>query len=244
MKKVLLYCFSFLLLLQCQSPIEETNSLVFKVNTFDVPNNQMEVLFSIQNQTPEVWEGGAWSLHWNQFFGSIKPKSLPEGISIKSTQNSQYWVLNFGEEYSLNPGEQLEFSALQYGIMTRLVMGPVGFFVHNTKTGHNFDLAHTVLWKDAQGLENLNIPSTADRYSNYEGIEPLAKEALHWIVPTPQKMEFNQGSYPLIETLRLNFNSFEVDGTFLSDQLQKGLGLKLLSNKVPRRKFKSEKIPL
>jgi hypothetical protein len=107
MKKILLYCFTFLLLLQCQSPIEETNPLVFKVNTFDVPNNQMEVHFSIQNQTQEVWEGGAWSLHWNQFFGSIKPESLPEGMSIKQTQNSQYWVLNFGEEYSLNPGEQL-----------------------------------------------------------------------------------------------------------------------------------------
>ena len=105
MKKVLLYCFTFLLLLQCQSPIKEANPLVFKVNTFDVPNNQMEVLFSIQNQTQEVWEGGAWSLHWNQFFGFIKPESLPGGMSIKPTQNSQYWILNFGEEYSLNPGD-------------------------------------------------------------------------------------------------------------------------------------------
>jgi hypothetical protein len=190
MKKVLLYCFTFLLLLQCQSPIEETNPLVFKVNTFDVPNNQMEVLFSIQNQTQEVWEGGA-SGHCIgiNFLVLLNRRAFPSGMSIKPTQNSQYWVLNFGEEYSLNPGEQLEFSVLQSGIMTRLVMGPVGFFVHNAKTDHSFDLAHTVLWKDAQGLENLNIPTAAERYSTYEGIEPLAKEALHWIVPTPQKME-------------------------------------------------------
>ena len=243
MKKVLLYCFTFLLLLQCQSPIEETNPLVFKVNTFDVPNNQMEVLFNIQNQTQEVWEGGAWSLHWNQFFGSIKPESLPEGMSIKPTQNSQYWVLNFGEEYSLNPGEQLEFSVLQSGIMTRLVMGPVGFFVHNAKTDHSFDLAHTVLWKDAQGLENLNIPTAADRYSTYEGIEPLAKEALHWIVPTPQKMEFKEGNYPLTETLRLNFGSFEVDRAFLSKQLQKGLRLKIALEQSTEAEIQLRKNP-
>ncbi len=243
MKKVLLYCFTFLLLLQCQSPIEETNPLVFKVNTFDVPNNQMEVLFSIQNQTQEVWEGGAWSLHWNQFFGSIKPESLPEGMSIKPTQNSQYWVLNFGEEYSLNPGEQLEFSVLQSDIMTRLVMGPVGFFVHNAKTDHSFDLAHTVLWKDAQGLENLNIPTAADRYSTYEGIEPLAKEALHWIVPTPQKMEFKEGNYPLTETLRLNFGSFEVDRAFLSKQLQKGLRLKIALEQSAEAEIQLRKNP-
>ena len=243
MKNLLLSYFTLLLLLQCQSPLEETNPLVFKVNIFDVPKNQMEVLFSIHNSTPEVWEGGAWSLHWNQFFGSIKPESLPEGISIKPTQNSQYWVLNFGEEYSLNPGEQLEFSVLQSGIMTRLVMGPVGFFVHNAKTGHNFDLAHTVLWKDAQGIENLNIPSAADRYSSYEGIEPLEKEALNWIVPTPQKMEFNQGSYPLTETLRLNFNSFEVDGTFLSDQLQNGLGLKIALEQSAEAEIQIRKNP-
>ena len=52
----------------------------------------MEIKFRITNPTQEVWEGGQWSLHWNQFNGSIIPGTLPEGIDLVPTKNNQYWI--------------------------------------------------------------------------------------------------------------------------------------------------------
>jgi len=243
MKKALLFTLSLFILLGCQSSLKETPPLVFQIKTFDVPNNQMQVQFSLYNPTEEVWEGGQWSLHWNQFSGSIKPESLPSGMSVQPTKNSQYWMLNFGADYSLKPGERMKFSLTQSGIMTRLVMGPVGFFVHNAKTGNTYDLAHSVLWKDTEGIENLNIPTAAERYASYEGIEPLPKEALHWIIPTPQLMEVKEGSFPLKETLTLNFGSFEAQKDFLTQQLQKGLRLKLVEEQSAEATVQIKKNP-
>ncbi|MGA1151070.1 MAG: hypothetical protein ACO3UL_08290, partial [Flavobacteriaceae bacterium] len=58
----------------------------FTVNAFDVPNGVMEVSFAIKNPSQETWEGGQWTLHWNQFSGKIQPESLPEGMSLAPTK--------------------------------------------------------------------------------------------------------------------------------------------------------------
>jgi len=55
MKKALLFTLSLFILLGCQSSLKETPPLVFQIKTFDVPNNQMQVQFSLYNPTEEVW---------------------------------------------------------------------------------------------------------------------------------------------------------------------------------------------
>ena len=71
MKKIIVSSFVILLLIQCKAPNNNSTPIEFIINQFDVPNNQMEIKFRITNPTQEVWEGGQWSLHWNQFIGSI-----------------------------------------------------------------------------------------------------------------------------------------------------------------------------
>ena len=133
--------------------------IVFTINHFDLANNKMEVTFSITNPTQNIWEGEQWSLHWNQFSGSIQPESLPKGIELESTKNSQYWILKFGPSYSLNPGESFKFTVIESGIMNRLVMGPVGFFVRDDQNNELIDLKSTIVWEQAKGIEDLDIPS-------------------------------------------------------------------------------------
>ena len=87
----------------------------------------MEVTFELINNSNEIWEEGKWELNWNQFSGNLDKKSLPDGIKIIPTKNIQYYRLSFGPSFSISPGEKFSFSAIQKGIMRRLVMGPVGF---------------------------------------------------------------------------------------------------------------------
>ena len=103
---------------------------------------------------------GKWSLHWNSIFGETVPESLPEGMKYTYVNGQQYLILAFGEQYSLKPNENLSFSFTQRGIIPRLAMGPSGFFVRNEKTQTSIDLESEILWKNAKGIEGLNLPSS------------------------------------------------------------------------------------
>ena len=140
MKKTLFICFVFVLFIQCQIPKNKTTPIVFTINQFDVHNNQMEVSFSITNPTEHIWKGGAWSLHWNSIFGETIPESLPQGMKYTYVSGQQYLILEFGEQYSLKPNENLSFTVKQKGIIPRVALGPQGFFVHDAKTQNNIDL--------------------------------------------------------------------------------------------------------
>ena len=229
MKKYLWAVLACYLLTQCQSPNSETIPVIFTIDTFDVPNNQMEVTFSITNSSNTPWDGGTWSLHWNSIFGEIIIETLPEGIEYTYVDGQQYLILAFGEQYSLKPNENLRFSVKQKGIIPRLAMGPMGFFVHNDKTKTNTDLESKIIWKKAKGIEGLNLPSAADRYKTYEALEILSKNELDWVIPKPEKQIFNS-EYRIPSDLNFNLNGFEIDINFIKKRLQEGLTIKVNSD--------------
>jgi len=222
MKNFLLLLFTCCLLTQCQSINTENTSVTFTIDSFDVAKNQMEVTFSITNPTDSKWEGGNWSLHWNSIFGETIPESLPEGMEYTYVDGQQYLILAFGEQYSLKPNEKLIFSAKQKGIIPRLAMGPMGFFVHLEKTQTNIDLTSEIVWENAKGIEELNIPSAADRYATYEALELVDKEKLDWVIPSPQK-QIITGNYRTPSALNFDLSGFEIDADFIKKRLQEGL---------------------
>ena len=227
MKTKILPLLAFVLFINCQPTSSSDSELTFTIDHFDVPNNQMEITIEITNPTAEVWEGGQWSLHWNQFSGVLKPESLPEDIRILPTKNRQYWQLEFGASHTLNPGASLRFSVTQSDIMRRLVMGPLGFFVHSNTSNKNYDLKSVVHWENAKGVTDLNLPSAKDRYGTYEGITSLDTSALHWVVPTPKKTDVKENYRPYPKSLLIDFGSFNEDTSFLLNHFQKGLKLEV-----------------
>ena len=222
MRNFLLLLLTCCLLTQCQSINTENTSVTFTIDSFDVANNQMEVTFSITNPTESTWDGGNWSLHWNSIFGETIPESLPEGMEYTYVGGQQYLILVFGEQYSLKPNEKLIFSAKQKGIIPRLAMGPLGFFVHLEKTQTNIDLTSEIVWENAKGIEELNIPSAADRYATYEALELVDKEKLDWVIPSPQKQIISR-NYRTPTALNFDLSGFEIDTDFIKKRLQEGL---------------------
>ena len=112
-------------------------------------------------------------------------------------------------------------------------MGPVGFFIHDKKNNTLHDLESKIIWQNAKGLENLNIPSAADRYSKYEGIETLPKEELHWVIPTPSKIVLQDENFDFPESLNIDFGNFKNDHEFLKTYLQKDLSINLTYSDEP-----------
>ncbi len=222
MRNFLLLLLICCLLTQCQSINTENTSVTFTIDSFDVANNQMEVTFSITNPTESTWDGGNWSLHWNSIFGETIPESLPEGMEYTYVDGQQYLILVFGEQYSLKPNEKLIFSAKQKEIIPRLAMGPLGFFVHLEKTQTNIDLTSEIVWENAKGIEELNIPSAADRYATYEALELVDKEKLDWVIPSPQKQIISR-NYRTPTALNFDLSGFEIDTDFIKKRLQEGL---------------------
>ena len=225
MKNFLLLVFISTFLIQCKPKEKKTSKIQFHINNFDFNNNQMEVTFELVNNSNQIWEEGKWELNWNQFSGDIDKKSLPNGIKLIPTKNIQYYRLSFGDSFSISPGDKFSFSAIQKGIMKRLVMGPVGFFVHDQKNGKFHDLESKIIWQNAKGLESLNIPSAADRFLKYEGIKTLPKEELHWVIPTPSKIILQDQKFGFPKSLNIDFGNFKNDHEFLKNYLQKGLSI-------------------
>ncbi len=226
MRTFLYSILAFILLIQCKVPNVDNNpDIRYIINAFDVEKNKMEVTFELINSSDRIWNGGDWTLHWNQFSGSIQQESLPEGIDIISTKNSQYWQLQFGSSFSLKPGGKLKFSAVQKGIMSRLVMGPIGFFVHLSNSNQLYDLNSQIFWESAIGVKDLNIPSANERYAYYEDIAPLPKSELHWVIPTPKKSEWKGNYIDFPRSLTFDFGSFEEHAEFLKTRLKTGLDI-------------------
>ena len=225
MKNFLFLVFISTFLIQCKPKEKKTSKIQFHINNFDFNNDQMEVTFELVNNSNQIWEEGKWELNWNQFSGDIDEKSLPNGIKLIPTKNIQYYRLSFGDSFSISPGDKFSFSAIQKGIMKRLVMGPVGFFVHDQKNGKFHDLESKIIWQNAKGLESLNIPSAADRFLKYEGIKTLPKEELHWVIPTPSKIILQDQKFGFPKSLNIDFGNFKIDHEFLKNYLQKGLSI-------------------
>lgn len=159
--------------------------LDYTIVAFDIENDEMQVIFELTNATNHHFSAHEWSLHWNQIIGKIKPQSLPNGIDFEWVNGNSYFVLKFGSEWNLKAGEKIKFQVTKQGIMSRLALGPTGVFIVQNETP--YDITTNVHWKNARGVEYLNLPTARSRFHKFEHISRLSKESLKWVLPTPAK---------------------------------------------------------
>ena len=190
--KVYLILFLSFVLICCKKPTHGNIQMTFTIDQFDVTNDKMNVNIIIENNSFMDLRGGAWELHWNQMKGFVQVESLAEGIDFEWINGAHYFVLKFDKQWSLPPGESIQFSIQQKGIMDRIAMGPVGVFI--VMDDETLAVTTDVEWRKAKGLENLSIPTAQDRYATMEGLKKLEKTELNWIVPSPNHLFFD-GSF-------------------------------------------------
>lgn len=169
--------------LSCSPKDKSIAVLDYTIEKIDIKNNSMDVVFTITNLTSIDFKEKEWSLHWNQILGEPLAESIPEGIDFERVNGNSYFILKFGSPWSLGVGESISFRMVTKGVMNRLPLGPRGAFV--VTSNQSIDLHTNIYWQEAEGLEELNLPTAKTRYQKLENVNSLPIDSIAWIVPSP-----------------------------------------------------------
>ena len=180
-----------ILITSCNSNNSVIN-VTYEIN--EMRDGSFDATFSINN-TSGVDLNSPWSLHWNQQSSMVDSDNLPENIIYEYVGGQYYNILSFGSKYILPKKSSLSVDIGQRGDVNRISDLPVGGFV--TTNNNIIPVEFEYNWKNAKGIENLNSPSSTDRYNKFISSTLLNKSELDLIVPTPSNIIFNEGEVEL-----------------------------------------------
>ena len=188
----------------------------FKIDRFNFEKNITETTFEIINRSDNNFNPNNWELHWNQMKGSIIKESLPNGITFEYVNGEHYYKIYFGDNWKLDIGERVSFKVNFQGIIDRKIMGPNGVFVVNNKIA--FDIKLNTIWKNAEGIDLLDIPSSIELYDTYPN--KIDNKSLNInLLPTPDLIIYGNDNQLPIKGWNLKIDPFFKEKTTLINQL-------------------------
>ena len=188
----------------------------FKIDRFNFEKNITETTFEIINRSDKNFNPNNWELHWNQMKGSIIKESLPNGITFEYVNGEHYYKIYFGDNWKLDIGERVSFKVNFQGIIDRKIMGPNGVFVVNNKNA--FDIKLNTIWKNAEGIDFLDIPSSIELYDTYPN--KIDDKSLNInLLPTPDLIIYGNDNQSPIKGWNLKIDPFFKEKTTLINQL-------------------------
>ena len=157
-------------------------------------DSNFDVSLSFLNKS-NIDFNSVWSFHWNQQSSIVNNESIPDNIKYEYVAGQSYNILSFGKDYHLKSNESINIDFNQFGGVKRISDLPVGgFVVFNNEI---IDVKFTYNWKDADGIEKLDSPSSKDRYNLYSPSSILSKSELEIITPTPSEITILDGESSL-----------------------------------------------
>ena len=188
--RLLLFIISFFVL-SCNTKSNEIE-VIYEIKKINDSN--FDVRLSFLNSSNVDFDS-VWSFHWNQQSSIVKNASIPDNIKYEYVAGQSYNILSFGKDYDLKSNESINIDFNQFGGVKRISDLPVGGFV--VSNNEIIDVKFTYNWKDADGIEKLNAPSSIDRYNLYSPSSLLSKSELEIITPTPSEITILDGESSL-----------------------------------------------
>ena len=180
-----------LFVLSCTTQSKEIE-VVYEIKKMNDWN--FDVSFSMLNSTNFDFDS-VWSLHWNQQSSIVNNESIPENIKYEYVAGQSYNILTFGKNYDLKSNDSISIDFNQSGIVKRISDLPVGGFI--VSNNEIIDVKFTYNWKNADGIEKLDAPTSEDRYDLYAPGNVLDKSELEIIIPTPSEITILDGESSL-----------------------------------------------
>ena len=180
-----------LFVLSCTTQSKEIE-VVYEIKKMNDWN--FDVSLSLLNSTNVDFDS-VWSLHWNQQSSIVNNESIPENIKYEYVAGQSYNILSFGKNYDLKSNESISIDFNQSGIVKRISDLPVGGFI--VSNNEIIDVKFTYNWKNADGIEKLDAPTSKDRYDLYSPGNVLDKSELEIIIPTPSEITLLDGESSL-----------------------------------------------
>ena len=229
MKKFIIF---FFLLTACSKNDSNEFSALWTIKEVDSDSYTSIIHLEIQNNSNIELNNGNWSLHWNQIGGQISNSSLPEGIVSKRI-NGGYYIMDFSSDYSLDPGDKLEFTFKLDGILERIIFGPLGVFIHSIEKNTNYNVESKIDWKNAKGIENQNLPNALSRFDDNNDIINIDYNDLGLVIPSPKNISLKKEEVKIPKDFRIYLpdsyiENYDVINTILSDEI--GIKTKISSS--------------
>ena len=180
-----------LFVLSCSTQSKEIE-VVYEIKKMNDWN--FDVSLSMLNSTNFDFDS-VWSLHWNQQSSIVNNESIPENIKYEYVAGQSYNILTFGKNYDLKSNDSISIDFNQSGIVKRISDLPVGGFI--VSNNEIIDVKFTYNWKNADGIEKLDAPTSEDRYDLYAPGNVLDKSELEIIIPTPSEITILDGESSL-----------------------------------------------
>ena len=180
-----------LFVLSCTTQSKEIE-VVYEIKKMNDWN--FDVSLSLLNSTNVDFDS-VWSLHWNQQSSIVNNESIPENIKYEYVAGQSYNILTFGKNYDLKSNDSISIDFNQSGIVKRISDLPVGGFI--VSNNEIIDVKFTYNWKNADGIEKLDAPTSEDRYDLYAPGNVLDKSELEIIIPTPSEITILDGESSL-----------------------------------------------
>ena len=140
-------------------------------------------------------------MYWSQLSGSFDNNSLPKGVSYESI-NGDYKKLSF-KNFKLEKNSSIEFEFLMNSILERIIFGPIGVFIRDDSNNISYDVNTKINWKEAEGIEKLDLPNSITRYEQNNPTKHLHGNMIGHIVPTPKTIKKLDGKFEIKDTLTL-----------------------------------------
>ena len=180
-----------LFVLSCSTQSKEIE-VVYEIKKMNDWN--FDVSLSILNSTNFDFDS-VWSLHWNQQSSIVNNESIPENIKYEYVAGQSYNILSFGKNYDLKSNDSINIDFNQSGIVKRISDLPVGGFI--VSNNEIIDVKFTYNWKNADGIDKLDAPTSKDRYDLYAPGNVIDKSELEIIIPTPSEITILDGESSL-----------------------------------------------
>ena len=180
-----------LFVLSCSTQSKEIE-VVYEIKKMNDSN--FDVSLAILNSTNVDFDS-VWSLHWNQQSSIVNNESIPENLKYEYVAGQSYNILSFGKNYDLKSNDSISIDFNQSGIVKRISDLPVGGFI--VSNNEIIDVKFTYNWKNADGIDKLDAPTSKDRYDFYAPGNVLDKSELEIIIPTPSEITILDGESSL-----------------------------------------------
>ena len=180
-----------LFVLSCTTQSKEIE-VVYEIKKMNDWN--FDVSLSLLNSTNVDFDS-VWSLHWNQQSSTVNNESLPENLKYEYVAGQSYNILSFGKNYDLKSNNSISIDFNQSGIVKRISDLPVGGFI--VSNNEIIDVKFTYNWKNADGIDKLDAPTSKDRYDLYAPANVIDKSELEIIIPTPSEITILDGESSL-----------------------------------------------
>ena len=182
----------FLILLISSCSKNEVINVEYKINEYH--DNGFYATFSVNNNS-NINLDSPWSLHWNQQSSIIDESSIKDNVKYEYVAGQSYNILSFGKDFNLKSNESTSIDFNQFGTVRRISDLPVGGFI--VSNNEIIDVEFNYNWKNAVGIEQLDAPSSKDRYELYAPGNVIDKSELEIIIPTPSEITLLDGESSL-----------------------------------------------